>query len=65
MAWQAYDGFDDDGSSSAKGWIYGSIGSVFYLGNIYGSAAGAKIYNNQHEKDFLKQINIEFRYYLD
>ena len=65
MAWQAYDGFDADGSSTAKGWIYGSIGSVFYLGNIYGSVVGAKIYNHQHEKDFLRQINIEFRYYLD
>jgi tetratricopeptide (TPR) repeat protein len=65
MAWQAYDGFDDDGSSSAKGWIYGSIGSVFYLGNIYGSVVGAKIYNHQHEKNFIEQINIEFRYYLD
>jgi tetratricopeptide (TPR) repeat protein len=40
LGWQAYDGFHDDGVSSLKGWIFGTIGGLFYLGNIYGSIVG-------------------------
>jgi hypothetical protein len=57
--WQAYDGFDKDGSKSTKGWIFASLGSVFYLGNIYGYVVSAKIYNRRIYKDFLKGVEIE------
>jgi TM2 domain-containing membrane protein YozV len=46
-SWQAYDAFDEYGSSSVKGWVYGSIASILYLGNIYGSAVAAQIYNEE------------------
>jgi len=46
-SWQAYEAFDEYGSASVKGWVYGSIASVFYLGNIYGSAVAARIFNEE------------------
>ncbi len=64
-AWQAYDGFDEHGTNSTKGWIYSTIGGVFYLGNIYGSAVAAKIYNNQQEDKFLTRLGAEFILYFD
>ena len=54
--YQAYEGFHKDGTHSIKGWLFGSIGAVFYLGNIYGSIVAAKIYNEQQEKEFLKKV---------
>lgn len=57
--WQAYDGFDSDGSKSTKGWIFATLSSVLYLGNIYGSVVSAKIYNRRQYNDFLKGIEIE------
>lgn len=43
---QAYRGFDRRGTKSALGWIYGAIGTGFYIGNIYGSYHTAKRKNN-------------------
>ncbi len=57
--WQTYNGFHKDGIHSTKGWIYGTLSSIFYLGNIYGSAVAVKIYNKKIEDDLLQQINIE------
>lgn len=49
FAWQSYSGFK--GRSSLKGWAFGAAAGIFYLGNIYGSAAAAKIYNlEEHER---------------
>lgn len=47
MAFQSYRGFNSDGIKSAKGWIYGGIGTGFYLGNIYGSVKSAKNKNKK------------------
>jgi tetratricopeptide (TPR) repeat protein len=58
--WQAYDGFHRDGVSSTKGWIFGTIGGFFYLGNVYGSTVAVQIYNRQVEAEFLATIQIEF-----
>lgn len=45
-AYQAYRGFfNKNGLKSAQGWIYSGIGMGFYLGNLYGSAKSAKLYN--------------------
>lgn len=58
--WQAYEGFQKNGIRSTRGWIYGTIGSIFYLGNIYGSTVAVKIYNDKIENDFFMGIAINF-----
>lgn len=55
----SYDGFHDDGESSVRGWLFGSIGGVFYAGNIYGSAVAARLYNRKIEDDFIGGIDID------
>jgi len=56
--WQAYDGFHENGTHSIKGWFYGTISTIFYLGNIYGSVVTVKIHNRKLEDDLINQINI-------
>jgi len=55
----AYDGFRHDGVDSVEGWFSGTLGGIFYLGNIYGSAVATQIYNRQREKDLLLRVSIE------
>ena len=52
----AWDGFRDDGARSARGWLFGGISGVFYAGNVYGSAAAARVYNRQLEVRLLKRL---------
>jgi tetratricopeptide (TPR) repeat protein len=62
-SWQAYEGFDRDGSSSVQGWIYGVLAGGLYLGNIYGAAVSVDIFNrNQKERyfdDFERAIGLK------
>lgn len=58
-AWQSYEGFDDDGTESVKGWVLGTLGAGFYLGNIYGSTVCADIHNRHHHDDFIKGLRVE------
>jgi tetratricopeptide (TPR) repeat protein len=60
-AWQAYEGFKADGVHSVKGWIFGVLGGLFYLGNIYGSVVAADIYNEEQEMMF----KLSVKKYLD
>jgi hypothetical protein len=39
-----------------RGWIFGSIGAVFYAGNIYGSTVAARVYNHQLEVSLLRSL---------
>jgi len=64
MGWQAYENFREDGIGSVRGWIYGTIGGVFYLGNIYGSIAAAKIYNEQQENKLLDKLKFSINVYI-
>jgi hypothetical protein len=50
MGLQSYRSFNKHGFRDPRGYIYGAIGSGFYLGSIYGSVQSAKNYN-------LKQID--------
>ena len=63
--WQAYEGFKADGIHSVKGWIFGVLGGLFYLGNIYGSVVAADIYNEEQEIMFKlsvkKYLNENFK----
>lgn len=56
--WQAYEGFSEEGTRSARGWIYGTLGTVFYAGNVYGSVVAVKIHNRRIEDNFLIKLDI-------
>jgi hypothetical protein len=57
-SWQACEGFKKDKLSSTRGWIYGALGSLLYLGNIYGSAVSVKLYNENLENDLLRRLDV-------
>lgn len=59
----SWDGFRDNGRNSVKGWTFGTIGGILYLGNIYGSSIAAKIYNNNKETEYLNGKNLEIKLY--
>lgn len=56
--WQAYDGFSKDGKHSIRGWTFGTISALFYMGNIYGSVVAAQIYNEEQEEKLLNKLKI-------
>lgn len=60
--WQAYDGFRENGLSSAKGWGFGALSGIFYAGNIYGSVISARVYNRHVEDEFLGSLSIKLLY---
>lgn len=59
LGWVTYDGFSENGVSSRKGWTLGTLGSIFYLGNIYGSVVAAQTHNRRTEAAFLATIPLE------
>ncbi|OGC41359.1 hypothetical protein A2Y85_02070 [candidate division WOR-3 bacterium RBG_13_43_14] len=58
MGWQSCDGFKSSGISSFKGWAFGVVGGLFYLGNIYGSIVAAEIYNEEIENKHIEKIRV-------
>lgn len=59
LGWGTYDGFSENGVSSRKGWTLGTLGGIFYLGNIYGSVVAAQTHNRRTEATFLATIPFE------
>lgn len=57
LAYQSYCGFNRDGKNSVYGWVFASIGGVFYLSNIYGSAKSAKQINQQNEQKIIQRLD--------
>ena len=55
-AWSFY----EEGKQSVKGWIYSSIGGIFYLGNIYGSVVSAQ----KQDADIIEKVRELFEHYL-
>ncbi|MFD2523454.1 tetratricopeptide repeat protein [Emticicia soli] len=64
MAFQSIRGFSKSGVKSTRGWIYGSIGLGFYLGNIHGSVASAKAYNKKSHQSIKNRIDNLFNSYF-
>lgn len=60
--WQAFDGFRRDGISSAKGWGFGALAGIFYVGNVYGSVISARVYNRHLQDEFLATMSIKLLY---
>ena len=59
LGWGTYDGFSENGLSSRKGWALGTLGGIFYLGNVYGSVVAAQTHNRRMEATFLATIPFE------
>lgn len=55
-SWLAYEGYRDDGTSSMRGWLFGSMATVLYAGNIYGSVISARLYNKRYESRLAHDI---------
>ncbi len=54
-AYQAYKGFNKVGVKSTHAWLFSSIGFSFYLGNLYGSAKSAQIFNRRVNKTYTRK----------
>lgn len=54
--YQAYRAFKEQGISSVYGWIMGSLSFGFYIGNIYGSARSARIYNMNQDLKYREKV---------
>jgi TM2 domain-containing membrane protein YozV len=50
-AWSFY----EDGAGSVRGWIYASVGSIFYAGNIYGSVMAALNHDRDADERYKKE----------
>lgn len=57
-SWRAYEGYKSKGFESVDFWVFGSMASYFYLGNIYGSAISAKIYNQKIDNEIKNSIEV-------
>lgn len=55
----SYNGFNDDGSDSVKGWVFGTLSVVFYAANVYGSVNAARIHNVLIEDQLTESINVD------
>lgn len=55
LGYISYDNFN--AGHDLRGWIFAGLGTLFYSGNIYGSAAAVQIYNSR--------ILMNYRYDLD
>lgn len=57
FALQAYRAFHNVGIESPRGWIFASLGTGFYLGNIYGSYHAAKQKNQLINKKYRDEMD--------
>ena len=65
LGYLAYDNFH--ANHNFRGWLFSALGSGFYGGNIYGSAASAQIYNAKISFQFfddLKKYLEEHNYFI-
>jgi TM2 domain-containing membrane protein YozV len=61
----AAQGFHDEGRSSVRGWILGSVASLLYVGNVYGSAVGALVQRHDAEDALMQEIDRAYERRLD
>jgi hypothetical protein len=60
----AYEGFKDQGIKSFRGWLFGSVGVLLYIGNIYGSVLSARMTNQKIDDNYQKGIEISLKLYI-
>lgn len=54
--WRAWEGFSDRGLKSIDGWLFGAVTAYFWVGNIYGSAVSARLYNERSQSDLRREL---------
>ncbi|MBL6963594.1 MAG: hypothetical protein ISR55_07215 [Bacteroidetes bacterium] len=62
-AYQSYRAFNKGGIKSPYAWIYGALGTGFYVGNIYGAVKSANKYNFNKKKEINNRIEKVFNSY--
>jgi hypothetical protein len=62
-AYQSYRGFDKNGIKSPYGWIYGTLATGFYIGNIYGAVKSANKHNKLKKQEIQDRIEKVFTSY--
>lgn len=60
MGWQTHRGFRDKGLKSVYGWINGTMGLGFYLGNIYGAGRSVRLKNRQKQEKIAQKTKAIF-----
>ncbi|HDJ32567.1 MAG TPA: hypothetical protein ENF21_00495 [Bacteroidetes bacterium] len=60
-AYQAYRGFNKHGIESVHGWVFCTLATGFYAGNVYGSYKSARIYNNRLDEALQQKALDTFR----
>ena len=55
--WRTYEGYNAKGFESVNFWLFGTMGTYFYLGNVYGSVVSATQYNDKLTKRTIKELN--------
>ncbi|MGI5860913.1 MAG: hypothetical protein ACOX6T_02530 [Myxococcales bacterium] len=58
-------GFHEQGWASVRGWVLGALAAVLYVGNVYGSAVGALVYNDEQRERLLEEVDEAYRRRLD
>lgn len=61
LTFLAYDNFK--ANHKTRGWIFASLGTLFYAGNIYGSIASAQVFNARINFEFKDGINFFLKKY--
>src|SRR5690606_26573588 len=56
LAYLSYSNFNHD--HDFRGWLFGGAAAIFYAGNIYGSAASAKIFNAGIKMNFENELRL-------
>lgn len=57
MTWQSYAGFNKNGIESGYGWVFGTLATGFFIGNIYGSAKAANTRNMKNQAILIGKID--------
>jgi hypothetical protein len=61
MGLQAWEGYRHKGFQSAQFWVFSTAFTVFYLGNIYGSAIAVRVAKQQQYEITQEQIMVDLR----
>lgn len=54
--YRAINDYNSKGIESISTWIFGSMAAYFYVGNIYGSAISAKLYNDHNTEEYKRKL---------